>query len=321
MTQPFGNAKLEGSLMEKNEIIDCHAHTFPTTGSGITFQRALGIAEPTRDGTIEELLKLMQKAGITKTNMLMWTPAWFMYRELLKRLPSDPEEHRQGEKTLRARLSQRCLENNEWAMEVIKQHPDRLTCFIGIDPVFMDEETMLREIDDKLSRGAMGLKIAPVNFFGNDERLFPMYQAAQRWRVPVLSYTSALGLEQGQGRESSGHPKHFEEPLKTFPNCTIILAHLGAGAEEDVARMASKYPNLYADVSARLHQIAKPGGWSQEEAVAWLRRIGIDRILFGTNYPMYDPFEYVEVMNALPLTDGERSKILSKNFNRLVHEA
>jgi len=147
-----------------------------------------------------------------------------------------------------------------------------------------------------------------------------MYQAAQRWRVPVLSYTSALGLEQEQGRESSGHPKHFEEPLKTFPNCTIILAHLGAGAEEDVARMASKYPNLYADVSARLHQIAKPGGWSPKEAVAWLRRIGIDRILFGTNYPMCDPFEYVEVMNTLPLTDGERHKILSKNFSRLVHE-
>jgi len=122
--------------MEKNEIIDCHAHTFPTTESGITFQRALGIAEPTQDGTIEELLKLMQRAGVAKTNMLMWTPAWFMYRELLKRLPSDPEEHRQGEKALRARLLQRCLENNEWAMEVIKQHPDRLTCFIGIDPVF-----------------------------------------------------------------------------------------------------------------------------------------------------------------------------------------
>jgi predicted TIM-barrel fold metal-dependent hydrolase len=306
--------------MEKLEIIDCHAHTFPTQERGTAFQRALGIVEPTRHGTIEELLKLMEAAGIAKTNMLMWTPAWFMYQELVKRLSIDPEERRQGEETLRAKLSQRCLENNEWALEVVKQHHDRLTFFAGIDPVFLDEETMIREIDDKLSRGAKGLKIAPVNFCGNDERLFPMYEAAQRWRVPVLSYTSASGFEQGQDQVSPGHPKHFEEPLKTFPNCTIIVAHLGAGAEQDVARLTSKYPNLYADVSARLHQIAKPGGWSREETVTWLRRISIDRILFGTNYPMYDPLEYVEVMKALPLTDEERHKILSENFNRLVYD-
>jgi len=304
--------------MEKYEIIDCHAHTFPTAQRGIVFQRALGIAKPERNGTIEELLKIMEQAGISKTNMLMWTPAWFMYQELLQRLPTDPEERARGETSLRANLLQRCLDNNEWAIEMINQHHDRFTCFVGVDPEFMDRETMLREIDDKLSRGAKGLKIAPVHFYGNDERLVAMYEAAQRWGVPVLSYSSGGGFGQVQDRDRHGHPRHFEDPLKAFPGCIIILAHLGTGAEQEVARLTDKYPNLYADVSARLHQIGEPGGWSQEEAVAWFRRIGIDRILFGTNYPMCDPVEYVEVMKALPLTEEERRKVFSENFKRLV---
>jgi len=250
--------------------------------------------------------------------MLMFTPAWFMYQELLQRLPTDPEERAREETSLRTNLSQRCLDNNEWAIEMINQHHDRFTCFVGVDPEFMDRETMLREIDDKLSRGAKGLKIAPVHFYGNDERLVAMYEAAQRWRVPVLSYSSGGGLGQAQDRDHRGHPGHFEDPLKAFPGCIIILAHLGTGAEQEVARLTNKYPNLYADVSAHLHQIEKPGGWSQGEAVAWFRRIGIDRILFGTNYPMCDPVEYVEVMKALPLTEEERRKVFSENFKRLV---
>ena len=306
--------------MPEYEIIDCHVHVFPTAKRGTAFQRALGVATPERTGTIDDLLTIKARSGISRINMLMWTPAWFLYQELVRRLPADPKSRSKEEATLRANLSQRCLDSNEWAIDMVRQHQGELTCFLGIDPVFMDKNTIESEIENKLSRGAKGIKMAPVHFDVNDERLIPVYEAAQRWRVPVLSYCSGRGFGQTENRDHHGHPRHFEGPLGAFPECNIILAHLGFGAEDEVARLSNKYPNLHTDTSARLHTIGKPEGWTRDEAVFWFRRIGVDRVLFGTNYPMCNPLEleYVEVMKALPLTETERHKIFSENFRRLI---
>lgn len=120
------------------------------------------------------------------------------------------------------------------------------------------------------------------------------------------------------GAPAWGHPEHFEDVLRSFPEVDIQLAHLGVGAEEEVARLTGRYPNLYADCSTRLHLFGQPGQWSLDEAATWFRRIGIDRVIFGTNYPMNDPVEYVKVIQAMPLTDEERSKILFRNAQGLI---
>ena len=49
------------------------------------------------------------------------------------------------------------------------------------------------------------------------------------------------------------------------------------------------------------------------EAAEWFRRIGIDRVVFGTNYPMHDPVQFVAAIRALPLNDDEREQILWRN--------
>ncbi|MEX2446156.1 MAG: hypothetical protein WD734_02365, partial [Dehalococcoidia bacterium] len=58
------------------EIVDIHTHTFASADRGIAWQRSAGAGrrEPTRNGTIEELRGLMAEAGITYSNMLMYTP-------------------------------------------------------------------------------------------------------------------------------------------------------------------------------------------------------------------------------------------------------
>ena len=130
---------------------------------------------------------------------------------------------------------------------------------------------------------------------------------------------SALGLP--ATHTDINHPGTFEPILREYPRCRIVLAHMGSGAEAEVARLTKLYPNLFCDTSMWLDHIDKPGGPSMAEAVRVFRDIGTDRILFGTNYPIMDPCEFVNIILRMPLTENERHQILVDNFARAYGKA
>jgi uncharacterized protein len=99
------------------------------------------------------------------------------------------------------------------------------------------------------------------------------------------------------------------------------LAHMGSGAEAEVARLTAVYPNLYCDTSMWLDRIDQPGGPTGVQAAKVFREIGTDRILFGTNYPIMDPGEFVSIIQRMPLTENERRQILVENFARAYGKA
>ena len=78
-------------------------------------------------------------------------------------------------------MAQRMIANNEWAMGVSAERPDFFT-FAGLDPVYMDEATLVGEIEDKVGRGARGVKIVPLALaiYVDDPRLMPAYEAIAR---------------------------------------------------------------------------------------------------------------------------------------------
>lgn len=95
---------------------------------------------------------------------------------------------------------------------------------------------------------------------------------------------------------------------------------------------ARKYPNVCGDLSLRLSEVTD-GHISPEDMVAHLRRIGTDRILYGSNFPLNEVLhadkppsgrEYqltqtlkgLEALATLPLTEDERADIAGRNFRR-----
>jgi predicted TIM-barrel fold metal-dependent hydrolase len=44
----------------------------------------------------------------------------------------------------------------------------------------------------------------------------------------------------------------------------------------------------------------------------------VERILFGTKWPLFDPREAIELVQKLPLTTEERCKILGENARRVL---
>ena len=56
-----------------------------------------------------------------------------------------------------------------------------------------------------------------------------------------------------------------------------------------------------------------------EEAVDMVRAYGAERVLFGTDFPMWCPKDEVRKFLALPLTEEERRLIAWDNGAKLLH--
>ena len=308
--------------MPELEIIDIHTHTFVSAERGIGFQRGINAnADPPRNGTIEQLLELMREAEISHSTMLMYTPTRFMYEARVRNqeFPEDPSERAQVENELKSLMAQRMIENNEWGCSVSAEHPE-LFALTGLDPVYMDEETMVSEIEDKTNKGARGVKIVllALSIYADDPRLWPAYERISQLGIPMVSQAGAGG-ELGDRGDSYGRPRYFAKAMEAFPDLVVNIAHLGHGYDDDVIDLCQRFPNFHADLSGRLPEIEDPDEEMTADSLAdFIRRCGPEHILFGTNYPMSDPVQYARIMRALPLADDAKQMVASGNAKRLL---
>jgi predicted TIM-barrel fold metal-dependent hydrolase len=70
-------------------------------------------------------------------------------------------------------------------------------------------------------------------------------------------------------------------------------------------------PNFYVDCSSSFPYL-KP-----ETALSVIRKYGADKVLFGTDYPMWDAESELKYFLNLPLEKNEINDILNMNAKRL----
>jgi uncharacterized protein len=283
-------------------LIDAHTHTQPTPADGKAFSARYGFASD-RKGTVDELLETMDRAGVTRTMIVPWMPAQEMISERVAS-GADPEG-------ATSQVVDQWRELNRWAAEAVTGHPDRLSCLVGLDPVIMSNDLIEAEVTARLAGGACGLKVAPmfIHRRPDDEAMEVVWRTARDHDVFVLSESGANGFG---GDQVWGHPAYFDQVLRSYPTVTVQLAHLGQGAEDDVAKLTSRYPNVVTDLSLRL-AVEAPG-----HTVDFIRRIGATRVLFGTNYPLVDQVAYAQALRALPLDEEELRQVGHDNAARLL---
>ncbi len=327
--------------MSDLEIIDAHTHVFRSDAHGReAYSYFLGRgpatghpADPPTLGTVPEVLQLMAETGVVHTNFLMFTWAGRYYQHGQYTLPDDPARRAVADAALKERITDRIRDNNEWAIGAVKEHAT-LSFFAGVDPVVMDERALVAEVEDKTGRGALGVKLVPMDsgVRGDDRRLWPVYDYCQSNDIPVLS--------QSAGRPGTpARPAYFTAALDAFPRLKLIFAHMGhnpefgVGADAEVVDLANRFDNVFTDVSLRFPEVTN-GHVSPEEMVAHLRRIGTERVLYGSNFTFVEVLspdpetagppqftrskQCIEVLKTLPLTQDEREGIASKNFRRVT---
>ena len=322
------------------EVIDAHIHVQRSAAHTQELYHYFLMRGATRSGppnppvigTLEQVQAMLERTGVRHANILMFTWSGMYYRDGQFTLPDDPADRALADRELRARIAQRIVDNNEWALQTALTSPN-LSCFVGIDPIVMDERTLLTEIEDKIRRGAKGVKsqFTDCGILADDRRLWPLYDHLQAREIPLQMVTAewAPGLNR---------PSHCAAALAEFPQLRLIFSHIGhghrfgKGSDAEFTELARNYPNVCGDLSLRLPEVAD-GHIDPHAMVAHLRKIGTERIFYGSNFslnemlhpgppPADGEFQFSETLKGLralatlPLTDDERAGIAGRNYRQ-----
>ncbi len=179
--------------------------------------------------------------------------------------------------------------------------------FIGLGALHPDSEDLRADIEELKSLGLHGVKIHPdfQRFEIDSERAFALYELCEEYGLPVLIHT-------GDHRYDFSNPERTARALSAFPRLKIIGAHFGGWSVwDDAERLLPRFPSLLVDTSSSFFWM-KP-----DRALRIIRAFGAERVMFGTDYPMWSPRPELDYLNALPLTDEERERILWKNCAEL----
>lgn len=195
---------------------------------------------------------------------------------------------------------------NNFISRAVKKYPDN---FIGFAAMHPDCPGVEKEADRAVSLGLRGIKLHPdfQQFFIDDPKAMKIYEAAEG-RLPVLIHT-------GDSRYQWSKPERLVKVLEAFPRLEVIAAHFGGWSEWDSAVSVlggHRYGNLWTDCSSSLYAM------SPERAKLFIDAYGADRVLFGTDYPMWTAADELKRFSAIPLTEREREMILHENAERLL---
>ena len=290
-------------------MIDFHTHVQPSIEAADEFFSWINPARRPHQGDISELMLLMGQVGITRSLIVPWLPA------------QDIVTHRiaQGDGPLVARRSviDKWFALNDWAASTAALDSDRISALVGVDPVLMDCDEVRNEVSLRLSEGASGIKVAPmfINARPDDPLVKQVWDLAREHDVFILFESGTVPFA---NHRALGNPHFFEDVCRNYPDVKILLAHLGRGAEQQVAKLTDRFPNVYADLSLRLNGLGQPGAWTREQLVNCIRAIGIERVIYGTNYPLVDVTEFRECFERLGLSREEHECIGSYNAIRLL---
>ena len=297
-------------------IVDAHVHTYPRPEVGWQAQSGAGLSG--HAGTVEELVALMREGNISHAVMVNMTPVFEMREAALDRLPPDlsPVKRERVDAEIIREVLGRLQRRNAWTCAVARENPG-LVPFISLDPA-MGEATLVAEVEERAREGARGIKLHPANqrFFPNDRRLWPAYAKAQELGLAIITHSGAVALLEDP--EQHTHPRNFRDVLLEFPGINLVFAHMCRGFSDEVADVMQDFPNAYLDTSGAISGIANPFAIPDDEAMAMIRRVGSDRVLFGSDWPWHHPIKDAQRIDRLPLGTEEKRLIFYENAQRVL---
>lgn len=171
-----------------------------------------------------------------------------------------------------------------------------------------DSEDLEGDIAHLKALGLRGVKLHPdmQRFALNEDRTMALFEAA--------GDSLMFLLHTGDDRYAASNPEQLQPVLKAFPGTTFIGAHMAGYTiwERAAQALAGRYDNLYVDISSTMFAL------SDTRCVELVRAYGADRVLFGTDFPMWNPKSEAEHFFRLPLTEEERQAIAWNNGAKLL---
>ena len=155
------------------------------------------------------------------------------------------------------------------------------------------------------------------NFYTNDKKMWPVYDLASQLDIPVVFHVGSTPFG-SLCRLDQAYPVLIDEVAVAFPKLKIILTHLGTLWSNESFMVTEKNANVFIDTAAYPHEI---------EALLTerlIKRVGEDKFIFGTDFPMpyeehlHEMKDFVTCINNLKISDELKEKIFYKNLSQII---
>ena len=297
-------------ITARTMIIDCHTHAYPSEVARNPRTWALthkephwaAVVAPTDRPSIQgwsdvdTMVAAMDAAGVDKAVLLGWY--W------------------ENEST--------CRWHNTVMAKWLTKAPERLLGFAAIYP----NHKVIDQLEAAQALGFCGVGELHLGVQGFDATS-PHWQAMAQWCVandwPINCHaTETAGHE---------HPGSVATPLQAFvrmaeaaPDLKLILAHWGGGLAffEQNPKLRKVLANVYYDCAA------SPLLYQMRVFRHMLDLVGIDKLLFGSDYPLRifpksqktpEMVRYTQrIRNEAGLDETELAKLMGNNFQRLIEK-
>ncbi|MDF1697750.1 MAG: amidohydrolase family protein [Saprospiraceae bacterium] len=218
---------------------------------------------------------------------------------------------------------------NNLLSELVKTDPEHLIGFYGINPL---EDFAIKEIkrcDEDLKLDGLKLHLQSCNLDLKDSihltKLQKVIELVAKRKIPLLIHNNAW--DKSFGKE---YFKIFKkEILDKIDPLTIIFAHAGDGGgfyqfgydflnefvlyfQQEKERSKHK---IYFELSGVAKITKYPTSKTEEDFLKIMKKIGYDKFIFGSDYPVRDSPTYInEFFNLMPIEKDELKKIIERDL-------
>ncbi len=189
------------------------------------------------------------------------------------------------------------------------QSTDRLIFFCMVHPKKKRREQL---IESYLEQGARGMKLHPeMQMMSVDTP--QMLSMLKLWKeksggMPVLAHSGFNGFEPKKAREHADI-SHYMAMAEALEGSPCILGHSAMNQFRKAVEIAEKHPHVFLEI----------GGQPPAHVREMLDRLGPDRLLYGSDWPVYP--QAAPIAKVLISTEGDpasRMKILRDNARRVL---
>ena len=210
-------------------------------------------------------------------------------------------------------------DSNDEIAAAVERNSDVLIGFGSVDPAkgVLAVREVHRCVEDL---GLRGMKFMPLTqaFFVDNPSVRPIFEACANLSVPVMIHTGTTGIGAGAPggmgiQLKYGRPiPHLDDLAAAIPELTIIGAHPGWPWYEEMIAIMWHKSNVFMDLS----------GWAPkylpDSVVHNANTLLKDRILFGSDFPVFDPDRWMSEFDEAGFRDDVKPGILRENAARLL---
>jgi aminocarboxymuconate-semialdehyde decarboxylase len=228
---------------------------------------------------------------------------------------------------------------NEAMAGAQRKYPGRVWASAAVP--MTDTAVAIEVLDHAINRlGLMGVNIP--GSIGQDtridaERLAPFYARIDELGIPMFlhptdavfgddleGYGGALQLSLGRVIEVSVAASRmvFSGLMERHPNLKVVMSHTGGALPYQSGRMdkngkAAKLPKPPSTYIRRMYtDTVSPHSLGMKFAIDYY---GIDSVMYGSDYPCWDPATALRLIDEIGLSDTDKDKLFYSNARRILN--